>query len=222
MPEILIIEDSESDAALLQRALRAAGVSNPIQLAFTASEALALLHAKQKSTGDDSLAVVFIDLKLPRTNGLEILKLMQGRTGFLKTLAVVISSVSDMENIKQAYSLGADSFISKPISSLDINELIRSFPGHWLLSNDPAPASPSTAEARRQSDLARGETAAVWARNREIIQKLGETLEETRRQIDDHDETFAIIETLTEELRNKSTLAQNNPHRKKSRTSFIL
>src|SRR5436309_10482950 len=170
MPEILIIEDCENDAVLLQRALRAAGVANPIHLTSTASDALALLHGKQNSTGDECLAVVFIDLKLPRTNGLEILKLMQGRTGFLKTLAVVISSVSDMENIKKAYSLGADSFIAKPTTAFDINELIRSFPDHWNLTNDARPPSARSLEERREDDLLGDKTAAVWARNREIIQ----------------------------------------------------
>jgi len=200
MPEILIIEDSDNDAALLARALRGAGVTNPIQRAANGAEATALLHRHQHAAADERFAVVFIDLRLPHANGFEILTLLQGLTGFEKTLRVVVSSVDDMESIKTAYLLGADSFIAKPAHHLDVNELIRSFPDHWQLLDAAHPASTTPAVA----ETAASGPSLVWAENRALIQKVRETLETLHRTVNDCDETFAIIEALTEELRNKS------------------
>src|SRR5678815_109330 len=100
MPEILIIEDTESDAALLERALRAGGVTNPVRYLSNGADALAFLHRKREAPAQERLALVFIDLRLPDTDGLQILKLMQGRSEFAQTLRIVISSIDGMENIR--------------------------------------------------------------------------------------------------------------------------
>jgi len=201
MPEILILEDTESDAALLERALRAGGVTNPIKYLSNGADALAFLRSKREAPVEERVAVVFIDLRLPDTDGLQILKLMHGRSEFTQTLRIVISSIDGMENIRRAYALGADSFIVKPVNQLDIKELIRSFPEQWELGDDSAGFPDAESEPKAPvRDLPR-RTEEAWNTNREVIQRIRETLRSLRNGIDDSEETFTIIETLTEELR---------------------
>jgi len=109
MKEILLIEDTEGDALLLERALRAAGVSNPICHVSTGADALFFLNAKEQAlqrSDESELGIVFFDLKLPDKSGFDLLKLLQERKAFSNTLKVVISQIEDMENIKRAYTLG--------------------------------------------------------------------------------------------------------------------
>jgi CheY-like chemotaxis protein len=221
MPEILIIEDTESEAALLERALRAGGVKNRIRHLSNGTDALAFLHSKREASAEERVGAVFLDLRLPDTNGLEILKLMRGRSEFGQTLRIVISAIDGMENIRRAYALGADSFIVKPANQLDVKELIRSFPEHWELGDastgDPGPPSEPNGPVRELP----GKPVEIWNRNREVIQQIRETLRSLRNTIDDNEETFTIIETLTEELRRSCERATAQPP-KKPRTNLIL
>src|SRR4051812_25118176 len=201
MSEILIVEDTESDVALLERALRGAGIANSIVRFTNGEDTVAFLHSKQAATGKERVAIVLIDLKLPDISGFEILKVMQGRIGFAETLRVVVSSLDSMESIKTAYLMGADSFISKPPNHFDLQELIRSFPEHWLLV-DPLQPSSST-PPNKQGNSSSDEAVRIWTENREVIRKVRETHELLRKTLDDNEETFVIVETLLEELRNK-------------------
>jgi len=221
MRQILLVDDLDSDAMLLERALRMAGVANPIQRATSGVDAIAFLYTIQTAATaiPVPLGIVFIDLKLPDKSGFDILKLMQGRSVFEDTLKVVVSSIDDMENIKRAYSLGADSFIAKPANQFDLKELLRAFPEHWYLvdlTSPPAPTKPS--EAPDPYD----EAIHVWAKHREIIRTLRHNLQVLRNQIADNDETFAIIETLTEELRNEIDPTGKNRPKKRPRNNLLL
>src|SRR5205809_460931 len=143
MHEILLVDDSADDALLLERALRVAGVGNPLRHAGNGADAIAFLNTQEavmEKKRVSQLGIIFIDLKLPDKSGFDILNLMHGRKAFAETLRVVISSIESMENIKRAYALGADSFISKPVTQFDLAELIRSFPEQWLLVDAASPS----------------------------------------------------------------------------------
>jgi len=205
MNEILLIEDTESDALLLERALRVVGVTNPIRHVSTGADALLFLNANEQALrkGDRSeLGIVFFDLKLPDKSGFELLKLLQERRAFSNTLKVVVSQIEDMEQIRKAYRLGADSFLTKPVGHQDLKELIGAFPDNWLLLDTPAKNKSAGSTANGAEPDPYSEAAQVWAKNREIIQVLRTNMERLRTQLSDNEETFAIIETLTEELRN--------------------
>jgi len=153
--------------------------------------------------GDRSeLGIVFFDLKLPDKSGFELLKLLQERRAFSNTLKVVVSQIEDMEQIRKAYRLGADSFLTKPVGHQDLKELIGAFPDNWLLLDTPAKNKSAGSPANGAEPDPYSEAAQVWAKNREIIQVLRTNMERLRTQLSDNEETFAIIETLTEELRN--------------------
>jgi CheY-like chemotaxis protein len=76
---------------------------------------------------------LLLDLGLPGVSGFQILKYLQTRPAFAATLKLVISQLGDINSIKQAYALGAQSFLTKPINQTELRELITSFPSHWLL-----------------------------------------------------------------------------------------
>src|SRR4051812_21398501 len=222
MRQILLVDDSDNDAMLLERALRVAGVANSVHRATNGADAIAFLNSVQTAIAGgatSSLGIVFIDLKLPDKSGFDILKVIQGRPAFDDTLRVVVSSIDDMENIKRAYSMGADSFIAKPVSQFDLKELLRSFPDHWYLVDlSPPPPAPKPAGTADPYD----EAIHVWAKHREIINALRQNLQLLRKQIADNDETFAIIETLTEELRNEIDSTGKTRPKKRPRSNLLL
>ena len=80
------------------------------------------------------LAILFLDLKLPDLSGFEILARIKGEPILAQTLRIVLSQTEDLDNIRRAYSLGAHSFLSKPATHDDVQELIKGFPDYWLLA----------------------------------------------------------------------------------------
>src|ERR1051325_1020552 len=202
MSEILIVEDSESDARLLERVLRTAGIANPIHHVWNADEAILYLADAEKrfQSGPPPRAVIFLDLKLPGESGFEILTLLKGRQVFANTLKLVVSQLDDLNNIKQAYALGAHSFLPKPVKQEDFSELIRAFPEYWQvlprLESDPVRQGRSPEAPQLPVDF-----GATLRRNREIIQTLRSNLQALRNQVSDQEETFAIIDTLLDDLR---------------------
>jgi CheY-like chemotaxis protein len=223
--QILLVEDGDSDALLIERALRTAGIANPIYRARNGAEAIAFLNlAARRVDAPDApdslpLGIVFLDLKLPDKSGFDLLQLMQNRPAFEDVTRIVISQIDDMHNIRKAYTLGADTFIAKPVHQSDVAELIRSFPENWFLVDaprvdavapDPKPADPYD------------QAMQVWSKNRELIQSLRQNLANLRAQVDDNEETFAIIETLTQELRHGLDPGRTAPGKKRRPTSFLL
>jgi CheY-like chemotaxis protein len=134
MQEILLIEDSESDVRLFQRTLALAGVHNKVRSFATGNEALAGLAEIEESARRERgscRSVLMIDLRLPDISGFEILAWLQQRPVFASSLRVVLSQLDDIPSIRQAYELGANSFLIKPAKQEDLDELIKVFPGYW-------------------------------------------------------------------------------------------
>jgi len=137
---ILIVEDDPDDLELIQRALRKARVNNVTAVARDGEEALRLLL-----DGPDRLEslplVVFLDIKLPRIDGLEVLTQVRSSTR-TKTLPVVILTSSDeQEDLLRSYDLGANSFVRKPIEFAAFQKTVAEVGLYWLLINrNPRPA----------------------------------------------------------------------------------
>lgn len=135
MNEILIIEDSETDAQLLTRVLERAGILNPVRWVTSGEEALAYLARVTEADegGSSTPAIALVDLKLPGMSGFELLEQMQGQPAFSNTLRLAISSLEDIHSIKRAYASGAHSFLTKPADEAELRAVIHSFPGYWAL-----------------------------------------------------------------------------------------
>jgi CheY-like chemotaxis protein len=139
---ILLVEDNPDDEALAIRALKRHHISNEIVVAHDGVEALDYLFGTGKYSGRDlSLkpAVVLLDLKLPRVDGLEVLRRLREdeRT---KLLPVVILTTSNEEqDMLDSYSFGCNSYIRKPVDFIEFSEAIRQLGMYWLLMNEPPP-----------------------------------------------------------------------------------
>src|SRR4051812_24232902 len=134
MHEILLIEDSDTDAELLERAVRAVEVTNPIRRFVDGGQALAYFKEQHKNSSGGELEnppILLLDLKLPRASGFEILAYLQASWFFRHILKIVVSELDNLENVRSAYALGAGSFISKPAHQQDLRDLIKAYPEYW-------------------------------------------------------------------------------------------
>lgn len=139
---ILLVEDDADDEALTVRALRRGGIQQAIAVVRDGVEALDYLFGTGVHAGRDLGAmpqVVMLDLKLPRIDGLEVLRRIRAdeRTRFLP---VVILTSSDEERDRlNGYRYGANSYVRKPVDYDQFAEAIRQLGVYWLLLNQPPP-----------------------------------------------------------------------------------
>jgi CheY-like chemotaxis protein len=141
-PVILLVEDNPDDEALTLRALRAAGVRYEVVVARDGVEALDYLFGTGRHAGRDIgllPQVVLLDLKLPRLDGLEVLRRIRSdeRTRLLPVV-ILTSSTEDRDRI-EGYRLGANSYVRKPVDFGQFAEAVRQLGLYWLLLNQPPP-----------------------------------------------------------------------------------
>lgn len=139
---ILLVEDNPDDEALAIRALKRHHISNEIVVAHDGVEALDYLFATGIYAGRDigiKPTVVLLDLKLPRVDGLEVLRRLRSdeRTKLLPV--VVLTTSNEEQDMLNSYSLGCNSYIRKPVDFLQFSEAIRQLGMYWLLMNEPPP-----------------------------------------------------------------------------------
>jgi len=141
---ILLVEDNPKDEELTLRALKKSNVMNPVVVARDGAEALDYLFAQGAHAGRDRAAmpqVVLLDLKLPKIDGLEVLKALRANE-FTKLLPVVVltSSVEE-KDLVLSYSLGANSYVRKPVDFVQFIEAVRQLGLYWLILNETAPVT---------------------------------------------------------------------------------
>lgn len=140
---ILLVEDNPDDEALAIRALKRNHIMNEVVVAHDGVEALDYLFGTGTYGSRDTTlqpAVVLLDLKLPRVDGIEVLRRLREdeRT---KLLPVVILTTSNEErDMLNSYSLGCNSYVRKPVDFLQFSEAIRQLGMYWLLMNEPPPS----------------------------------------------------------------------------------
>lgn len=138
--KILLVEDNPDDAALTMRALKSHNITNEVVVARDGVEAIDfLLGPKAVPAVMQAFAVVLLDLKLPKLNGLEVLQRIRAddRT---KLLPVVILTSSDEErDVIDGYRLGANSYVRKPVDFVEFTEAAKQLGLYWLLINRAPP-----------------------------------------------------------------------------------
>ena len=139
---ILLVEDNPSDVKLTKRALEQNQITNKLIVAEDGQEALDYLFATGRYAGReirDLPAVVLLDLKLPKIEGLEVLKKIRANE-FTRLMPVVILTSSDQEvDMIASYNLGANSYIRKPVDFKQFTAAVRTLGMYWLLLNEPPP-----------------------------------------------------------------------------------
>lgn len=136
--EILIVEDNPDDIELMLRVLKKQNVLNNYFVAEDGKIALDFLFCRDrfsKRTQSKSLKVVFLDLKLPKFDGLEVLKEIKSNQETKNIPVVIFTSSNEDPDIKSAYELGANSYIVKPINFNDFILSIKTTGLYWLLVN---------------------------------------------------------------------------------------
>ncbi len=134
---ILLVEDEESDALLLQRALRRHGVNAPVQWVKDGLEALHYLQGDDHFTQTPEL--IILDLRMPRMSGLELLAWLRDRPSLRSIPTVVMSSSSSSKDIQQAYALGAHTYTVKPSDFGTLVKLVKAAYAEWA---NKVPAKP--------------------------------------------------------------------------------
>lgn len=142
---ILLVEDNADDEALTRRALRKANVANRVVVARDGVDALDYLFATGAHAGRDARDVpqlVLLDLKLPRVDGLEVLRRIRtdSRTALLPV--VILTSSNEERDRIQGYTLGANSYVRKPVDFAQFAEAVQHLGLYWLVLNEGPPAGP--------------------------------------------------------------------------------
>jgi two-component system response regulator len=137
--EILIVEDNPTDAELTIRALKKHNLANDLFVAEDGQQALDFIYCKGQFADRHPckpLKVIFLDLKLPKVNGLEVLKEIKSNPQTKKLPVVVISSSREDPDIKAAYELGANGYVVKPVDFDDFIKAMQNTGLFWLLVNE--------------------------------------------------------------------------------------
>ncbi|MDX1951008.1 MAG: response regulator [Verrucomicrobiota bacterium] len=135
---ILLVEDNDDDVVLMRRALKAAGISNPLFVVEDGEAAIDYLAGNGKYTDRATFpipALMFLDLKLPLKSGHEVLEWVRSQPLFASLVIVVLTSSNEPYDLKTAYGLGANSYVVKPPTAGQLNELARAFKWYWLEFN---------------------------------------------------------------------------------------
>jgi two-component system response regulator len=138
---ILLVEDNADDVELTLRAFRKSKVLNEIVVKRDGVEALDYLFSSGADAGlhpSPSLEVVLLDLKLPKVDGLEVLRRMRADERTRRTPVVVLTSSSEEKDIVRSYDLGANSFVRKPVDFNEFLEAAQQLGLYWLVLNQRA------------------------------------------------------------------------------------
>ena len=135
---ILLVEDNPDDVELTLRAFTANNITNAIVVARDGVEALDMLFATGTCSGKPPLnpAVVLLDLKLPRIDGLEVLRRLRADEGTVLLRVVVLTTSREQQDIIRSYRFGAASYVCKPVSFDDFVKAAGQLGLYWLLLNE--------------------------------------------------------------------------------------
>lgn len=140
---ILLVEDNPGDIELTRRALTKAEVLNDLVVAQDGVEALDHLFGKGKHTAEDLPGIpelILLDLKLPRIDGLEVLKRVRANPLTKLLPVVVLTSSCEEKDLIRSYELGCNSYIQKPVDFNQFVETVRQLGLYWLLLNQSPPS----------------------------------------------------------------------------------
>ena len=139
---ILLVEDNPDDEALTLRAFKRSHVMNPIAVARDGIEALDFLFARgafSERIGAPLPTLVILDLKLPKLDGLGVLKALRADSRTQLIPVVILTSSKEEQDLISSYSLGANSYVRKPVDFTEFQEAVKILGIYWLMMNQAPP-----------------------------------------------------------------------------------
>ena len=140
---ILLVEDNESDIALTRRALAKSRILNELIVAEDGQEALDYLFGEGAHAARDTSqqpAIILLDLKLPKVDGLEVLRRIRGRDLTRRLPVVILTTSTEEQDLGSSYDLGVNSYIRKPVDFAQFVEVVAQLGLYWLVINEVPPA----------------------------------------------------------------------------------
>ncbi len=139
---LLLVEDNQDDEELALLAFQKSNIANRVVVARDGAEALDYLFGTGAYAGREPHAlpqVVLLDLKLPKIDGLEVLKRLRGDPRTKRLPVVVLTSSREEQDLIESYDLGANSYVRKPVDFAQFAEAVRQLQMYWLVLNEPPP-----------------------------------------------------------------------------------
>ncbi len=143
--EILLVEDNPNDVELTLHALKKNNIANQVHVVRDGAEALEFIFCTGAYASRDinhNPKVILLDLKLPKVDGLEVLRQVKANERTRMIPVVVLTSSREEKDIVESYRLGVNSYIRKPVDFEQFTEAVRTMGMYWLLLNQPPTAQP--------------------------------------------------------------------------------
>ena len=140
--DILLVEDNQDDEELTLRALSRNNITNHVQVVRDGQEALDWLEATGPHAGRDPEevpALILLDLKLPKIDGLEVLRRLRANPRTALVPVVILTSSKEDRDRASGYQSGANSYVQKPVDFTQFVDAVRQLGMYWLLLNEPPP-----------------------------------------------------------------------------------
>jgi len=141
--EILLVEDNVMDIELTLHALRKENVSHCIHVVRDGEEALDFLFCRgeyRERSLDRPPKLVVLDLKVPKIDGLEVLRIIKGDARTRAIPVAILTSSKEERDLVEGYNLGANSYIRKPVDFDEFREIVKQLGLYWMIVNQPPPA----------------------------------------------------------------------------------
>jgi CheY-like chemotaxis protein len=149
LPRILIAEDSPEDSELILEALREFRIGNEVLHVKDGAEALDYLYRRGAFAqyGPGQPAVMLLDLKMPKVDGIEVLRQVKSDSALKRIPVVVMTSSREEQDLLKSYDLGASAYVVKPLKFSQLVEAVKTMGAFWAIVNEPPPGSLARVES---------------------------------------------------------------------------
>jgi CheY-like chemotaxis protein len=143
LKRILLAEDDPKDIELTLNALSEYNLANEVTVVRDGVEALDYLYRREQFSGipEGYPAVIMLDLKMPRLDGIEVLRQIKADENLSKVPVVILTSSRESQDLETCYSLGVNAYVVKPVNFLDFVSAVKEIGVFWAIINEPPPSS---------------------------------------------------------------------------------